>query len=69
MYNCVVFMFILLSYGDGSGGDAGGSQEQSSRQRSKRMLDRDSAQDTFLCDAPGRLLTCLSATREMFLKL
>ncbi|XP_029586657.1 protein dispatched homolog 2-like [Salmo trutta] len=57
------------SYGDGSGGDAGGSQEQSSRQRSKRMLDRDSAQDTFLCDAPGRLLTCLSATREMLLKL
>ncbi|XP_035598310.1 protein dispatched homolog 2 [Oncorhynchus keta] len=41
------------SYGDGSGGDAGGSQEQSSRQRSKRMLDRGSAQDTFLCDAPG----------------
>ncbi|KAK6304120.1 hypothetical protein J4Q44_G00247060 [Coregonus suidteri] len=41
------------SYGDGSGGDASGTQEQSSRQRPRRMLDRDSAQDTFLCDSPG----------------
>ncbi|XP_056152444.1 protein dispatched homolog 2 [Lampris incognitus] len=33
-------------------GDAGDGQG-SSRQRTRRMLDRDSSPDTFLCDAPG----------------
>ncbi|KAL0969632.1 hypothetical protein UPYG_G00230080 [Umbra pygmaea] len=40
------------SYRDGSGGNPGRTQEQS-RHRSRRMLDRGTAQDTFLCDAPG----------------
>ncbi|XP_071760357.2 protein dispatched homolog 2 [Centroberyx gerrardi] len=39
-------------------GDAGGSQD-APRRRSRRMLDRDSSPDTFVCDAPGERLAQL----------
>ncbi|KAM4625877.1 protein dispatched homolog 2 [Polymixia lowei] len=42
----------VWSYGGAIGGDVGGSQDLSS-QRTRRMLNRDSSPDTFLCDAPG----------------
>ncbi|KAJ3613045.1 hypothetical protein NHX12_019301 [Muraenolepis orangiensis] len=38
--------------GKGLSGDLGGGQDLT-RQRTRRMLNRDSSPDTFLCDAPG----------------
>ena len=46
---CVCVCVCVLS------GDVGAGQE-SSRQRPRRMLSRDSSPETFLCDAPGQQL-------------
>ncbi|KAM6973215.1 protein dispatched homolog 2 [Aplochiton taeniatus] len=46
------------SYGESSVGDSVGSQGPS-RQRPRRMLDRDSNQDNFLCDVPDERLVQL----------
>ncbi|KAM3870988.1 protein dispatched homolog 2 [Diretmus argenteus] len=48
----------VTSYGGGIGGDASGSQD-ASRLRTKRMLDRDSSPENFLCDTPGEHLAQL----------